>query len=161
MLNFWIQIMQKHWDKLWEKIVETDKQFDEYLQNAGLGTLGIKKTKGVVKAWNDLKKLAEEFDQFVTPVDPVTNILPWETSKFVGKWKFWKEYLQEQHGQVMRSRSEKMALEYLAMLAGDNEERACQIIDFSCYLRAKSFIIPPEKKEDNNKLAKTVEDGTW
>ena len=121
----------------------------------------MKKTKVLVKAWNDLKKLAEEFDQFVTPVEPVTNILPWETSQFAGKWKFWKEYLQEQHGQVMRSRSEKMALEYLAMLAEDSEEKACKIIDFSCYLRAKSFILPPQKKEDNNKLVNNTEDGTW
>ena len=82
--------MQKHWDKLWEKIVETDKQFDDYLQNSGLSASGMKKTKVLVKAWNDLKKLAEEFDQFVTPVEPVTNILPWETSQFAGKWKFWK-----------------------------------------------------------------------
>ena len=153
--------MQKHWDKLWEKIVETDKQFDDYLQNAGLSASGMKKTKILVKAWNDLKKLAVEFDQFVTPVEPVTNILPWETSQFAGKWKFWKEYLQEQHGQVMRSRSEKMALEYLAMLAEDSEEKACKIIDFSCYLRAKSFILPPQKKEDNNKLVNNTEDGTW
>ena len=53
--------MQKHWDKLWEKIVETDKQFDDYLQNSGLSASGMKKTKILVKAWNDLKKLAEEF----------------------------------------------------------------------------------------------------
>lgn len=153
--------MQKHWDKLWDKIEETDKQFDDYLQNTGLSATGLKKTKLLVKTWNDLKRLASEFDQFVAPVEAIVNTLPWETSKFASKWKFWKEYLQEQHGQVMRSRSEKMALEYLAMLSGDNEERACQIIDFTCYLRAKSFIIPPEKKEDNNKLAKNVEDGTW
>ena len=36
--------MQKHWDKLWEKIVETDKQFDDYLQNSGLSASGMKKT---------------------------------------------------------------------------------------------------------------------
>ena len=153
--------MRKHWDRLWDKMEEIDKQFDDYLQNAGLSASGVKKTKPLVKVWNDFKRLASEFDQYITPVEEIANTLPWETSRFAGKWNFWKEYLQEQHGQVMRSRSEKMALEYLAGLADDNEEKACKIIDFSCYLRAKSFIIPPEKKEDNNNLAKNVEDGTW
>ena len=153
--------MQKHWNKLWEKIEETDQQFDSYIQNAGLNSSTLKKINLLVKCWNDLKKIAEDFDQFITPVEPIINNLPWETPFFATKWKFWKEYLQEQHGQIMRSRSEKMALEYLTELADSNEEKACKIIDFSCYLRAKSFIIPPVKKEDNNKTINETENGTF
>lgn len=100
----------------------------------------------------------QDFDQFITPVEPLLNILPWETNNFSEAWKFWKEYLQEQHGQILRSRAEKASLTYLESLAGSNEEEAIKIINFSCYLRAKSFILPPQKKEDNNKIES---DGTF
>lgn len=151
--------MQKHWDKLWDQIVETNEQLDNFLQNSGLGQSVLKKSAQLVKSWNQLKSMAEEFDQFITPVEPIKNILPWETAHFSEKWQFWKEYLQEQHGQVMRSRSEKMALVYLEGLAGSSEDMACKIIDFTCYLRAKSFIIPPAKKEENNNIVNQNEYG--
>lgn len=142
--------MIQHWDKIWKQVEETNKELETFLENGGLTTSSIKKIGGFVKTWNLLKKMVEDFDQFVTPVEPISNILPWETQTFIDQWKFWREYLQEQHGQVMRSRSEKMALAYLEQLADGNEEKACKIIEFTCYLRAKSFILPPAKKEDNN-----------
>lgn len=151
--------MQQHWNRIWAQIVESDTAFEEFLQNSGLSSSSIKKAGKFIKSWNILKKMAEEFDQFVTPVEPIINILPWETPMFAEKWTFWKEYLQEQHGQIIRSRSEKMSLAYLEQLADSNEENACKIIDFTCYLRAKSFILPPDKKDDNNKEVNDYELG--
>lgn len=151
--------MLRHWNKIWEQVEVSNKELDDFLQNGGLTSSVIKKLSGFVKTWNSLKMMMQEFDQFVTPVEPILNMLPWETTAFSEAWKFWKEYLQEQHGQVLRSRSEKASLAWLEELAGSNEEEAIKIIYFSCYLRAKSFILPPQKKEDNNKIIES--DGTF
>lgn len=153
--------MLQHWDNIWKQLEASDKELEVFLESGGLTNSMIKKFNGFVKNWNSLKKMMEDFDQFVTPIEPITNILPWETDDFANVWKFWKEYLQEQHGQIMRSRAEKMALAYLEQLADSNEENACKIIEFTCYIRAKSFILPPKKKEDNNNVANSVSDGTF
>lgn len=142
---------------------KSNSELENFLQNGGLTNSLIKKFSGFVKDWNALKKLMEEFDQFIMPIEPIINILPWETPAFIEAWKYWKEYLQEQHGQTLRSRSEKASLAYLESLAGSHEEEAIKIINFSCYIRAKSFILPPQKKEDNNKVTNTdtESDGTF
>lgn len=152
--------MKQHWDNIWKQIEDVNHEFEQVLSNAGLSGSTIKKFAAFVKGWNKLKDMAEDFDQFITPVESIVNTLPWETPCFAEKWKFWKDYLQEQHGQVMRSRSEKMALAYLEQLSESSEEKACKIIDFSCCLRAKNFILPPAKKEDNNNLINIQSDGT-
>ena len=152
--------MLQHWNKICEQVEVSNKELDDFLQNGGLASYAIKKSSGFVKTWNTLKKMMQEFDQFVTPVEPVLNMLPWETIAFAEAWKFWKEYLQEQHGQVLRSRAEKASLAYLESLAGSSEEEAIKIINFSCYLRAKSFILHPQRKEDNNKINSEA-DGTF
>lgn len=153
--------MIQHWDNIWKQMEMSNNELETFLQNAGLTNSLVKKFSGFVKTWNSLKRMMEEFDQFIQPIEPVQTTLPWETEHFAEKWKYWKEYLQEQHGQVMRSRAEKAALTYLADLADNNEGKAMEIIDFSCYLRAKSFITPPQKKEDNNKIVNSESDGTF
>lgn len=152
--------MQQHWNELCEQVENTDKELESFLENGGLTNSVMKKIGGFIKAWNILKKRMQDFDQFVTPVEPILNILPWETTVFAETWKFWREYLQEQHGQVLRSRAEKASLAYLESLAGSSEEEAIKIINFTCYLRAKSFVLPPQKKEDNNKI-NPESDGTF
>lgn len=80
--------MQQHWNELCEQVENTDKELESFLENGGLTNSVMKKIGGFIKAWNILKKRMQDFDQFVTPVEPILNILPWETTVFAETWKF-------------------------------------------------------------------------
>lgn len=153
--------MKQQWDKLWGGLEQMNADLQQFLEEIKLSPAAQKAVKPVIKSWGKLKGDAQDFDKFVTPIEPLEVGIPWETEKFAEMWKFYKEFLLEQHCIAMKSRAEHMALKYLAEIADSNEEKAIRILEFSMYLRSKSFIIPPSKKEENNKLVKEVEDGTF
>ena len=90
--------MINHWNEIYQQIEATDAQLSEFIQGAGLSALQLKKLQKYIEQWNKSKKMAETFDQFITPLDPIKVESPFDQDDFRYFWKTWKEYLQEQFG---------------------------------------------------------------
>ncbi len=145
--------MITHWNEICNQIEVSDEILNKFIDGAGLSVTQLKKLNKFVCEWNRVKKLADAFDQFISPVDPIKVESPFDQEDFRYIWKTWKEYLQEQHGQLIRSRAEQMSLDYLAEISDCNPDTAIFFLRFAMANRYKNFF--KVDKKDIDKPTKT------
>jgi len=133
------------WDKVWKHLDKTEAALNDFLANGGLSSIALTKSKAFIKEWNAYKKQVDEFDNFITPVEPIDVKSPFKTEAVVEMWKRWKNYVAEQHGQIIGSNSEQSALELLHDYAKGDEEKAVKILRYAMSCRYKNFFAIEEK----------------
>lgn len=87
-------------------------------------------------------------DQFIAPLDPIKVESPFDQEDFRYIWRTWKEYQQEQHGRMMRSRMEQQSLHYLAEISNNDPDLAISYLRFAMANGYKGFF----RVEANDKL---------
>lgn len=137
--------MKATWEKCWKQLDKTESALNNFLENGGLSTSALSKSKAFIKEWNAYKKQAAEFDNFISPVDPCEIKFPFRTEAMTDMWKRWKNYLGEQHGQSMGSHSEQSALEQLMEYAKGDEEKAVKFLRYAMTNRYRNFFAIEEK----------------
>lgn len=150
--------MIKHWNEICAQIETSEGKLQEFIGSSGMSASQLKKLQKFIDEWNKIKKQAEAFDKFITPLDPIKIESPFDQDDFRYIWKMWKEYLQEQHGILMRSRMEKMGLEYLSDISDNNPDLAINYLRFAMKSGYKSFFKVEEK--DNTTPPKINRDGS-
>lgn len=150
--------MIKNWNEMCGQIETCEGKISEFMSNAGLSSLQLKKLQKYLGEWNKLKKMAEVLDQFIAPVDPIQVESPFDQEDFRYIWKTWKEYLQEQHGKLMKTRMEQMALDYLTEISDNDPDLAISYLRYAMANGYRSFF----KVEANTKVTppKTEKDGS-
>jgi hypothetical protein len=151
--------MLNHWNHFCEQITAAEAKLQEFLTGAGLSALQLKKLQKFIKDWNALKAMADDFDRFVNPIDPIKVESPFDQDDFRYIWRTWKEYLNEEHGITMRSRREQMALDLLAELSENNPDRAIWFLRFAMGHGYRKFFIVSEKDKTTPEPQKTGNDG--
>lgn len=137
--------MKAKWETFCSQLEQSDAELNDLLANGGLNSLSLKKAEKFIKQWNATKNQASEIDKYIMVVDPLEIKFPFKSDKLTEIWQRWKEYLNEQHGQMMRSRSEKSAIEHLMELAKGDEERAVKYLRYAMTNRYKNFFAIEEK----------------
>ncbi len=145
--------MITHWNEICNQIEVSDEILNKFIDTSGLSVTQLKKLNKFICEWNRVKKLADAFDQFISPVDPIKVESPFDQEDFRYMWKTWKEYLQEQHGQLIRSRAEQMSLDYLSEISDCNPDTAIFFLRFAMANRYKNFF--KVDKKDIDKPTKT------
>lgn len=152
--------MLKHWNTFCEQITEAENRLNEFIESSGLSALQLKKLQKFIKEWNGVKAIAEDFDRFVNPIDPIKVESPFDQDDFRYIWRTWKEYLQEEHGITMRSRREQMALDLLSELSENNADKAIYFLRFAMGHGYRKFFIVGEKDKTTPETPKTSKDGS-
>jgi len=148
--------MKDLWNKYWKILEETNMELNGFLEEGGLSTLSIGKAKKFLASWNKQKKMAADLDQYITPVEAMEVKIPYQSEEFTEMWQRWKDYLSEQYGQLMRSRSEVSALEYLDKISKADEAKAIYILRYAMANRYRNFFEIDERaakqpaKEENS-----------
>lgn len=150
--------MISHWNEICAQIDSAEGKIQEFMESAGLSAPQLKKLQKYICEWNKIKKMAEAFDKFITPVDPIKVESPFDQDDFRYMWKMWKEYLQEQHGILMRSRMEKASLEFLSNITENNPDKAIDTIRFAMKSNWKSLYKVEEKDKTTPKTSKDGSD---
>lgn len=133
--------MNEKWKQVTKQLVESDSELSSFLDNGGLSTANLAKIKPFITKFNRFKKLMAEFDNFISPVDPIEVKSPFKTPELADMWTRWKEYLSEQHGDVMRSRSEKSAIELLNEITECDEQKAIHSLRYVMANRYRNFFL--------------------
>lgn len=102
--------------------------------------------------------MAEQMDQFISPVDPIKVESPFDQEDFRYMWKMWKEYLTEQHGVLMRTRMEQASLDFLSEISENNPDKAIDAIRFAMKSNWKSLYKIEEKDKSTPKTDKNGSD---
>jgi len=137
--------MQDKWNEYWLQLEKCDTELNAFLDNGCLSTIAAGKAKAFLAAWNKQKKLAADFDKYITPVEAIEVELPFKSTQFADMWKRWKDYLSEQHGQIMRSRSELSAVEHLNKISKSDDARAIEYLRYAMANRYRNFFAIDEK----------------
>ena len=145
--------MKKEWDKFCAQIETANAQFEGFIEGGGLSALQGKKLQKFTKEWNSLKKMAEQLDQFISPVDPIKVESPFDQEDFRYIWKMWKEYLMEQHGILVRSRMEQASLDFLSEISDNDPDKAISYIRFAMKGPYRSFFKVDEKTKSTPEKA--------
>lgn len=143
--------MRDEWDELGLQAQALNEALKEIIEVMPQGPAMYKREVKAKKAWEKFKNSFNAFDGFISPMKAVEIKEPWNDPEFLSTWKFWKDYLQEQHGQWIRSRSEVMSLKKLKEFSGDNPKKAIKLLEHAMYTRAKNFyMVSDEELETNN-----------
>ena len=137
--------MKEKWEQFSTEVEKSNSELNDFLSNAGLNTLVLKKAEKFVKQWNSTKKLALEIEKYIMVVDPLEIQFPFKNERLSEMWQRWKDYLSEQHGQLIRTRSEKSAIEHLMELAKGDEEKAVKFLRYAMTNRYRNFFAIEEK----------------
>lgn len=137
--------MKAKWEQFCKEVDKSDAGLNDFLVNGGLNALQLKKAERFVKQWNGTKKLAIDIDKYITVVVPLEIQFPFRNEKLTEIWQRWKDYLAEQHGQLIRSRSEKSAIEHLLEIAKGDEEKAIRFLRYAMTNRYRNFFAIEDK----------------
>lgn len=137
--------MKQKWAEIGKALTDADKEFNSFLDTSNLTASDLKNIQKFIKAWNALKKQAVDFDTYLQPADALEIELPFKSEVFERMWKRWKEYLSEQHGILIRSRSEVSALEHLFDISKGDENAAMYYLRYAMTTRYRSFFVVDEK----------------
>ena len=120
------------------------------------------KQQSLIKEWKKFKNDINLMDEFISPTIKsvkVTNALL-KDADFAATWKFWKDYLIEQHIIYMRSRTELMALKRLSEIAKEKPATAIKFLEFAMSRGDKNFYLVHEKDIPADKVSKNDKGGT-
>lgn len=137
--------MKAKWEKVCKQLTKLENSLTEFLNNGGLSSSALSKSKSFVKDWNSLKKEMSELDSFFLPVDPCEIKFPFRSAELTDMWDRWKNYLREQHGQSIGTYSEQCALEHLNDLCKGDEERAVKFLRYAMTNRYRNFFAVEDK----------------
>ena len=147
--------MKDKWKELSDQFTAADSELDEFIENSGMSTIDANRMKKFIKAWNSLKRMSVDFDKIIAPVEPLEIKFTFSSEDFAAMWKRWKEYLSEQHGQLMRTRAEQSALEHLDKISKNNEAVAMEYLRYAMANRYRNFFAIDDA--DKTKPAKSEE----
>ena len=148
--------MIERWNEVCQQIEAADSRLQEFIDVSGQSVTQLRKLQKFTKEWNSVKKLAERFDQFISPVDPIEVESPFDQEDFRYMWRMWKEYLQEQHGMLMRTRMEQSSLDFLSEISDNNPDLAISYLRFAMKSGYRGFFKVYDKvknsppKQDKN-----------
>lgn len=120
--------MKKQWDNLFDNLSEFQEQLETFLSDADLKPTDSKNALALTKMWAQITNMANDFDQFVTPVESLT-VEEFKDKNLKEAWSFYKDYLTEQFGIVMRSRYEKKSIELLKKYSDNDNDAAVNILN--------------------------------
>jgi len=141
--------MIHHWNEICTQIETAEGKLQDFIETAGLSATQLKKLQKFIKEWNQVKKMADAFDKFIAPVDPIKVESPFDQDDFRYMWKMWKEYLQEQHQILMRTRMEQASLEFLSDISGNDTDKAINIIRLCMKNRWRAIYDPYQNNKSN------------
>lgn len=145
--------MREEWDQMGTDVRNLQEAMEELIVMLPQSPSFFKAENKMKKSWDKFKKSWNIFDGFISPMKAVEVKEPWNDPEFLSTWKYWKEYLQEQHGVWMRSRSEVMALKHLKDLSGNNPKEAVRFLEFAMAGRYQNFFkVKAEESQINNLL---------
>ncbi len=142
----------------WNKTIDSLSEFQEALTDffgcLRLSPSQYKESLKVRRAWDAAQKNINDFGNFVSPIKSIYVSLPSANKEFIETWEFYKAYLLEQHGIIMRSRYELKALQRLWALSNENADEAVHILNFTMERGYPRFFKPQvaSEKPDNNTL---------
>ncbi len=148
--------MKNTWDRLGADLHTVQDELEILLEMMPLSTKFHKQTTTINKAWIRLQASVKLMDTFVIPVKSVEINSPLlKDAEFAATWKFWKDYLIEQHGIHARSRTELMQLKQMLSICEGNATTAVSFLEYAMYRGTKSFF-----KVNETELAKMTPSNT-
>jgi len=143
--------MRDEWDQMCEDVRKFQEALEEIIAVLPQSPAMYKRENAVKKSWEKFKKSWNNFDGFISPMKAIEVKEPWNDPEFLSTWKMWKEYLQEQHGVWMRSRSEVMALKHLKDLCDNNPKEAVRFLEYAMAGRYLNFFkVKLDESQINN-----------
>lgn len=132
--------MKQTWDRLGTDIHTLKDELQLLLEMLPASQKFIKQKGTINKAFNRFILSVKAMDNFVLPIKSVEVVSPLlKNAEFSATWKFWKDYLIEQHGIHMRSRTEVMGLKQMNKLCEGKPETAVYFLEYAMYRNTKSF----------------------
>lgn len=136
--------MRDQWNSIYNDLGDIQESLEELLGELPQSPHFQKRSSRIKKLWAKLQYSIREFDTLVTPIPSLPVKMPFADPRVIEAWKFWKEYLNEQHGITMRSRAEIQSLKRLVELSGNDPARAVKTLEFASSCNYKNFFAIPE-----------------
>jgi len=132
--------MKQSWERAETSIMVFKQELEELYDLLPKSVKIHQKTATLNKAWKKVQISLNEMDKFISPVKSVdvkSNLF--NNEKFREAWILWKDFLNEQHGIVMRSRAELMALKRMLDITSDNPDKAIFYLEYAMSRIEKNF----------------------
>ena len=124
--------MKDHWEKLGTDTQAFKEKLQELLEMMPQSAKFYTAQNAINKAWKNLEKSHNAMDEFIAPVKSVEVKCQMLTDPtFSATWAMWKDYLNEQHGIVMRSRAELAALKRMVEISENNPAAAASYLEYA------------------------------
>lgn len=139
--------MKETWQQVVDKINDLSQTYEELSGVLPAGQTIIKKQRRFEKSYNNLCKAVNAMDKFIAPVEAIKVNSPFNHKKFKETWEFWKEYLIEQHGIHLRSRSELMAIKHMNEITDGDPDLAIHYLQYAMANRYANFFVVDQGKD--------------
>lgn len=140
--------MRKEWEKLYESLADFQEDLEELLADLPQSKHFKQESSILKRKWAISQRLANDLDQLIGPVETLSVHVPFFENDFVDAWKFWKEYLNEQHSISMKSRMEIQSLKRLMEISDKKMDQAILILEFAESCGYKNFFKVDDKMKD-------------
>lgn len=153
--------MKQTWDNLTSDTENFKEEFEALLNILPDSAAIYRQQKRLDKAWRKLQTGFNKMDEFVSPMIKSVNVKSplFTDAEFLAAWKFWKEYLIEQHSIHMRSRAELMSLKHLNEISKEKPNIAIKYLEFAMAGGYKRFFIVNESEIPTSETPKNEKGG--
>lgn len=119
--------MKPQWTTYHNKFAEMIELYEQ-LRNGSTDKRMAKAFKKFTDFLNGVIGSHQEFGKLVEPVPPIDVKMPFDSERFAKEWKFWLDYLEEQHQKYWTSRVQAINLNFMAKCVQNDEKKAIAFI---------------------------------
>lgn len=152
--------MHKLWNDHCRSLDKLRKTIEAMSERLPGGTPGKRIRDSLSRSWEMLSESIDRLDEaFIDSVQPLPVDFPWRDKEFVAHWTLYKEYMNEQHGVVIKSRMEQSRLRLIKRYSNDDRQTFIRTIDYYMAIGAEGVFavnFEPEKKHTDNESKQTV-----
>lgn len=123
--------MLKKWIEHCSAIDRTRSLIEDIASQLPVSGSGKRLRQLLNDSWGKITDTTEDLDQLITAgVQPLPVKFPWQDKEFTDHWRLYKDYLQEQHGIIMKSRMEIARLKKIKEFCNDDRSLVIRSVDF-------------------------------
>ena len=133
--------MKDTWDELFVNLDNYATIMKEFIAMVPHSLTLHKEIKKLEKIWRRIQTNVNKFEKEFNPAKPIIINIPDEFNRddFLIAWQEWKDYLAEQHNEIMLTRSETNALELLLEESEGNVKEAIYMLKYASGHRYTKF----------------------
>jgi len=144
--------LKNNYDELDKSLQQFKEKLEDLITYLPINKEMYNRKMDLKRSWKKSQDLLDEMGKSIIPLKNLPVEIPgnYNNPDFIQTWIFFKEYLEEQHGIIMKSRMEIKSLKRLVEISENDPGIATKFLEYAITKGSKGFYKVDDKTKTKN-----------